>query len=57
MLRTGIFFFAIGFVTLIFGLAGEDNERIWLLLISGVLILIGYLLYHKGEKEDNHNQF
>ncbi|WP_156908039.1 hypothetical protein [Atopococcus tabaci] len=50
MLKTGIFVLAIGFVLLIFGLAGTSDERIWMLLFSGILIGLGFYLYNRGEK-------
>ncbi|MER2225917.1 MAG: hypothetical protein ABS916_02585 [Carnobacterium sp.] len=53
MLKNGLFMMTIGFVAVILGLTGLDEHRIFILGIGIMLIVLGFVLYNKGEKKED----
>ncbi|WP_407370919.1 hypothetical protein [Carnobacterium sp.] len=53
MLKNGLFMMTIGFVAVILGLTGLEEHRILILGIGIILIILGFVLYNKGEKKED----
>lgn len=53
MLKNGLFMMTIGFVAVILGLTGLEEHRIPILGIGIMLIVLGFILYNKGEKKED----
>lgn len=53
MIKNGLFMMAIGFVGVILGLTDPDEYRVLILIISILLIILGFVLYNKGEKKSD----
>lgn len=52
MLKNGMFMMTVGFVALILGLVEPYAGRKIVLLAAVALIVIGFILYYRGEKEE-----
>lgn len=46
-----MFIMTLGFIALILGLTSSDGSRGWILAAAFLLIVIGFLLYYRADKD------
>lgn len=54
MLKNGMFIMTLGFIALILGLTSSDGSRGWILAAAFLLIIIGFVLYSRADKENKN---
>lgn len=56
MLKNGMFIMSVGFIALILGLAGPDENSGWVLALAVFCIVMGFILYYRAENKEKTNQ-
>lgn len=47
---------SVGFIALILGLAGPDENSGWVLALAVFCIVMGFILYYRAENKEKTNQ-